>query len=101
MYPKAEHGFGTMHASVWDITSKLSPHSTSSSSTSASPEDQLSSLSIEEQPTYSLPEGITPGSVDVISVIFVLSALHPREWKQAIHNLYTVRQVPSILPCLA
>lgn len=91
MYPKAEHGLGTMHASVWDITSTPPPPLVSSSSTSTTPDDQLSSLSIEGQPTYSLPEGITPGSVDVISVIFVLSALHPREWKQAIHNLYTVR----------
>ncbi|KIR33049.1 S-adenosylmethionine-dependent methyltransferase [Cryptococcus deuterogattii MMRL2647] len=97
MYPKAEHGLGTMHASVWDITSKPSPHSTSSSSTSTSPEDQLSSLSIEEQPAYSLPEGINPGSVDVISVIFVLSALHPREWKQAIHNLYTALKPGGLL----
>ncbi|AAW45860.2 S-adenosylmethionine-dependent methyltransferase, putative [Cryptococcus deneoformans JEC21] len=97
MYPKAEHGLGTMHASVWDITSTPPPPLVSSSSTSTSPEDQLSSLSIEEQPTYSLPEGITPGSVDVISVIFVLSALHPREWKQAIHNLYTALKPGGLL----
>ncbi|KAK4688851.1 hypothetical protein P7C73_g1250, partial [Tremellales sp. Uapishka_1] len=76
MYPKPPHGRGILHASVWDITSKPDP----SSST-----------------TYSLPEGLTPNSVDVITVIYVLSALHPEEWKQAIHNLWTVRP-PFLLP---
>ena len=67
MYPCPEHGKGKIRASVWDITSKPS---------SKSP--------------YGLPEGIEPGTVDVITVIYVLSALHPTEWHQAIHNLYTV-----------
>nr|ODN93639.1 S-adenosylmethionine-dependent methyltransferase [Cryptococcus depauperatus CBS 7855] len=79
MYPRAEHGKGVIHASVWDITSK--PLASSSTTTKHS--------SKEHSPTYSLPDGILPGTVDVISVIFVLSALHPREWEQTIHNLYT------------
>jgi len=40
--------------------------------------------------SFFLPTGILPNSVDVITVIYVLSALHPLEWEQAIHNLYTV-----------
>lgn len=66
MYPKAEHGKGTMNAAVWDISAK-------------GPDGGAS-----------LPEGVAPGSVDVITVIFVLSALHPKEWQQAMLNLYTV-----------
>lgn len=61
-----------LHAAVWDITSR--------------PPD-----SEKTGRTYSLPDGVKPGSVDVITVIYVLSALHPVEWEQAIHNLYTVR----------
>ncbi len=40
--------------------------------------------------SFSLPSNIAPNSVHVITVIYVLSALHPSEWEQAIHNLYTV-----------
>ncbi|WVQ79877.1 hypothetical protein IAT38_001977 [Cryptococcus sp. DSM 104549] len=112
MFPKAEHGKGTLHASVWDITSKPSPPSpsTPSSTTPLEPSasDLIGSLSLDEAhpaasssasalPTYSLPEGITPNSVDVISVIFVLSALHPKEWEQAIHNLYTALKPNGLL----
>jgi tRNAThr (cytosine32-N3)-methyltransferase len=73
LYPRAEHGIGEMHAAVWDITSK------------------------GEDGDYSLPEGVEPGTVDVLSVIYVLSALHPDEWEQAIHNLYTALRPGGIL----
>jgi len=53
---------GSIHASVWDLTSK-----------------------------DSLPEGIEPGTVDFIFLVFVLSALQPAEWAQAVKNLHTVR----------
>ncbi|TKY89113.1 hypothetical protein EX895_001644 [Sporisorium graminicola] len=36
---------------------------------------------------HTLPEGLEPQSVDVIVLIFVFSALHPREWTQAVHNI--------------
>lgn len=78
MYPRAEHGVGVLHASVYDITSK--------------PEEG-------SEVDYVLPEGITPGSVDVLSVIYVLSALHPTEWEQAMHNLYTALK-PGGLLCI-
>ncbi|WWC86707.1 uncharacterized protein L201_001584 [Kwoniella dendrophila CBS 6074] len=116
MYPKAEHGLGQLHASVWDITSKSSSSSSTKTKTDilkndkevTSVEDSIiqntKNLSItnnsnndDVEKSYSLPEGIKPNSVDVISVIFVLSALHPKEWNQAIHNLYTALKPGGLL----
>lgn len=51
---------GRMHADTWDLSST------------------------------SLPEGIEPGTIDIVVMIFVLSALHPKEWRQAISNVYRV-----------
>jgi tRNAThr (cytosine32-N3)-methyltransferase len=84
MYPKPAHGKGIIHASVWDITSKPSPPPSSSPSTDG----------VDPARTFSLPEGVEPGTVDVLTVIYVLSALHPTEWDQAIHNLYSVSRAP-------
>ncbi|KAI0343332.1 methyltransferase [Trametopsis cervina] len=36
----------------------------------------------------SLPPDMEPNSVDIITMIFVLSALHPHEWSQAIANVH-------------
>ena len=33
-------------------------------------------------------KGVEPGTVDVATMIFVLSALHPKEWSQAVRNVY-------------
>ena len=71
-----------MKASVWDITSDIQPGMPSFPSTVSN---------------ATLPEGVVPNSVDVITVIYVLSALHPSEWEQAIHNLYTVCRTPQDL----
>ena len=121
MYPTAEHGKGRLQASVWDITSspatasrppsdlpgsapcpiaqkrmaRLALKERQSETPQVDDADRPSPAEVEEsveERTWSLPEGIQPGTVDVITVIFVLSALHPSEWRQAIHNLYTVRQ---------
>ncbi|MCC9466693.1 class I SAM-dependent methyltransferase, partial [Enterobacter hormaechei subsp. steigerwaltii] len=35
-----------------------------------------------------LPPNVQPGSVDVVVLVFVLSALHPDEWKAAAENVY-------------
>lgn len=35
-----------------------------------------------------LPPNIEPGSVDIVVLIFVFSALHPREWAAAAQNIY-------------
>ncbi|EJD48093.1 methyltransferase [Auricularia subglabra TFB-10046 SS5] len=52
---------GAIHASVWDLTS-----------------------------SESLPEGLEPGTVDIIVLIFVMSALQPSEWAQAVLNMHTL-----------
>ncbi|KAG8763380.1 hypothetical protein FRC11_004255 [Ceratobasidium sp. 423] len=35
-----------------------------------------------------LPHGVDSGTVDIVVMVFVLSALHPKEWTQAITNIY-------------
>ncbi|OCB89958.1 methyltransferase [Sanghuangporus baumii] len=50
---------GSIRSSVWDLTS-----------------------------TAGLPEGIAPSSIDIVVLIFVLSALHPNEWARAVSNIY-------------
>lgn len=37
-----------------------------------------------------LPPGLEPGSVDVILMIFIFSALSPAQWRQAVRNTYTL-----------
>lgn len=38
----------------------------------------------------SLPPGLTEGSVDVVILIFIFSALAPSQWNQALRNIYRV-----------
>lgn len=52
---------GTIQASVWDVTS-----------------------------ADGLPPNIEPGSIDIVILVFVLSALHPDEWGRAISNIFKV-----------
>lgn len=86
MYPRASHGKGILHAGVWDISAKPSP----SPSPSASP-PAPSSI------PFILPEGLQPGSVDILTAIFVLSALHPLEWQQAMTNIYAALKPGGLL----
>ncbi|SJX64436.1 probable ABP140-actin filament-binding protein / uncharacterized protein [Sporisorium reilianum f. sp. reilianum] len=44
-----------------------------------------------------LPEGLAAGSVDMIVLIFVFSALHPREWPQAIRNIHRLLKPRGIV----
>jgi len=37
-----------------------------------------------------LPPGITEGSVDVVLMIFIFSALNPQQWDQAVRNIWRV-----------
>ena len=48
----------TLHASVWDAAST------------------------------SLPDGLTPGSLDLVLLIFIFSALSPSQWNQAVKNVW-------------
>ncbi|KAH0542238.1 hypothetical protein FGG08_003360 [Glutinoglossum americanum] len=47
----------------------------------------------------SLPPGITEGSVDIVLLIFIFSALSPDQWQQAVRNIYRVLK-PSGEVCL-
>ena len=53
--------FGTISASVWDVTSP-----------------------------DGIPSNLEPSSVDIVILVFVLSALHPDEWGRAICNIHQV-----------
>jgi tRNAThr (cytosine32-N3)-methyltransferase len=55
-----------IQADVWDVA--------------ASPESENGGL----------PAGITEGSVDVVLMIFIFSALNPRQWDQAVRNVWRV-----------
>lgn len=37
-----------------------------------------------------LPPGVQPNSIDVVLLIFVFSALSPRQWARAVHNIHAV-----------
>lgn len=70
MFPKENPLFksdhiGSIRATIWDLSSQA------------------------------LPEDIKEGSVDIILMIFVLSALHPNEWDQAVVNVHKVRRIPK------
>ncbi|KAJ3812727.1 methyltransferase [Lentinula aff. lateritia] len=52
---------GSIHSAVWDLSSD-----------------------------DSLPPGLAPASVDIVILVFVLSALHPDEWASAIRNVQKV-----------
>ena len=54
---------GSIHAQPWDLTSD------------------------------NLPDDIEEGSVDLVTLIFVLSALHPDEWCKAMRNIQRVSDV--------
>ncbi|KAH7922214.1 methyltransferase [Leucogyrophana mollusca] len=50
---------GSIHAAVWDLSSP-----------------------------DTLPTGVDPGTVDMIVLVFVMSALHPDEWGRAMANIH-------------
>ncbi|KAH6915809.1 actin filament binding protein [Coprinopsis sp. MPI-PUGE-AT-0042] len=56
-----EPPIGSIQASVWDLTSK-----------------------------QGIPADLQPGTVDIVVLVFVLSALHPDEWVQAVDNIHTM-----------
>lgn len=45
---------------------------------------------VTAQGENSLPPGLTEGSVDLVVLIFIFSALAPEQWNQALHNIYRV-----------
>ncbi|KAF2435177.1 methyltransferase [Tothia fuscella] len=63
---RSEDSIGEIHSSVWDVASPPNPDT--------------------NEPT--LPEGIMPGTVDVVIMIFIFSALEPRQWDQCVRNIW-------------
>jgi tRNAThr (cytosine32-N3)-methyltransferase len=63
---QSEENIGSIAASVWDVA--------------APPSAKTGELN--------LPEGIEPGSVDVVVMIFIFSALAPTQWEQALRNIW-------------
>jgi tRNAThr (cytosine32-N3)-methyltransferase len=63
---ESEENIGSIAASVWDVAATPNP----------------------ETNELNLPEGIEPGSVDVVIMIFIFSALAPTQWEQALQNVW-------------
>ncbi|KAF5367609.1 hypothetical protein D9757_010639 [Collybiopsis confluens] len=61
---------GTIHSAVWDLSSF--------------------SFNSDNLDSDSLPPGLSPASVDIVILVFVLSALHPDEWAFAIQNIHRI-----------
>lgn len=75
-----------MRADVWDVaatgTTNLTPSDTD-------PESNTPAISEESEPdNNNLPPGLTPGSVDIVLLIFVFSALSPSQWSIAVRNIH-------------
>lgn len=60
------YGSDNIQADVWDVA--------------ASPDSENNGL----------PPGLSEGSVDVVLMIFIFSALNPTQWDQAVRNIYRV-----------
>lgn len=52
--------------------------------------DVWDAASVPSEDGDSLPPGITEGSVDVVILIFIFSALAPNQWDHAIRNIYRI-----------
>lgn len=97
-----------IRADVWDLAasgasaeevSSASPGQTptaqeeerdaSGSSTASSNQHHKASRPQPQKLTPSLPPQITPSSIDIVLLIFTLSALSPLQWPQALLNIHT------------
>jgi tRNAThr (cytosine32-N3)-methyltransferase len=50
--------------------------------------DVWDAAGVPSEESDSLPPGLTEGSVDVVILIFIFSALNPNQWDHAIRNIY-------------
>ncbi|KAJ5928288.1 Actin binding protein [Penicillium verhagenii] len=50
--------------------------------------DVWDAAAVPDENGDSLPPGLTEGSVDVIILIFIFSALNPNQWNNALRNIY-------------
>lgn len=69
-----------------NVTNDAAPHAAAAA---AAPTGSVTAF-VWDLSSPTLPPTIAPGSLDVIVLIFVLSALHPREWQQAVANCHTL-----------
>jgi len=80
---------GKLRAEVWDMaatgTAGGSGGQENTGSGGSSVAGQEAVLILGEP---SLPDGVLPGSVDVVLLIFAFSALNPRQWAQAVRNVW-------------
>jgi len=95
-YPSPPHGKGKLFASVWDVTSstrsqEIHPDVPGAPSAEATAADE------QDVDRATLPEGIEENSVDVATLIFVMSALHPKEWQRAVANCYKMLKPNGLL----
>ncbi len=75
-----------MRADVWDVAAT---GSSNTNGTDINPESEATTASESSEPEdNTLPPGLTPGSVDIVLLIFVFSALSPSQWTQAVRNIY-------------
>ncbi|KAJ2797989.1 hypothetical protein H4R20_004984 [Coemansia guatemalensis] len=44
-----------------------------------------------------LPPNVVPGSIDIMLMVFVFSALHPNQWKQAVANAHRLLKPGGVL----
>ncbi|KAH9851883.1 methyltransferase [Lenzites betulinus] len=58
---------GTIEAAVWDLTAST------------------------------LPPSLSPGTVDILTLVFVMSALHPQEWANAVSNVHKLLKPGGLL----
>ncbi|KAF2098642.1 methyltransferase [Rhizodiscina lignyota] len=53
-------------------------------------DEKYISADVWDTPGPSLPPGVQPGSVDIVLMIFIFSALSPAQWQQALKNIHRV-----------
>ncbi|TKA27777.1 hypothetical protein B0A50_04878 [Salinomyces thailandicus] len=52
--------------------------------------DQVLKADVWDVAGEELPPGLTPGSVDIVLMIFIFSALSPDQWSQAMRNIFAL-----------
>ena len=96
---------GSCEAYVWDLSQGAGRKSCGWKDTQAEHGAPVSDIASSASYTASfdtsrLPPNVQPGTVDIVVLIFVLSALHPREWKAAADNVYQMLKPRSGLVLL-
>ncbi|KAI9794843.1 MAG: hypothetical protein M1816_002971 [Peltula sp. TS41687] len=78
----------TVETHVWDVSNNNNSADSSGVSDASSRDSAAPSSASAD--SLALPDGIEPGSVDVVMLIFIFSALAPEQWAAAVRNVYRV-----------